>query len=216
MNYSAAGRAADRWMVECSRAAVDSGRRARSPWLVLLCVSNRGGGRGVFPPGRQDDCMDCRDVDPGSSWDFACTSAPGPCSQVARSSEARKRCASYGTVLPTTHLFARPLILRAGAMAGGLQWRNALARALKNEEGILRTSLSSQRRTFSSRPLNNYMSTHKRAQEAQWKLSNPTIQAFARNRRKFSSTPISRHNHLDPPKPGEEYISPTLHHRIPC
>jgi hypothetical protein len=33
------------------------------------------------------------------------------------------------------------------------------------------------------------------------------LPALARSRRRFSTTPIARHGHLDPPKPGEEYLS---------
>lgn len=35
-------------------------------------------------------------------------------------------------------------------------------------------------------------------------LPSASIPNFARSRRRFSSTPISRHGHLTPPKPGEE------------
>lgn len=35
-------------------------------------------------------------------------------------------------------------------------------------------------------------------------LPSASVPNFARSRRRFSSTPISRHGHLTPPKPGEE------------
>lgn len=33
------------------------------------------------------------------------------------------------------------------------------------------------------------------------------VTTFARARRRFSSSPIQRHGHLTPPKPGEEYVA---------
>lgn len=99
-------------------------------------------------------------------------------------------------------------------MAGGLQWRSALSRALKSEEVALRMPLPSQRRAFSSRSHSSttvFSRGRDRAQLArgsQWHQQSIAAQSFARNRRKFSTTLVSRHNHLDPPKPGEESVCP--------
>ncbi|KAK3201121.1 hypothetical protein GRF29_213g1142678 [Pseudopithomyces chartarum] len=100
-------------------------------------------------------------------------------------------------------------------MAGGLQWRNALARALKSEEVTRRSPLpvQLQRRAFSAQApparSTSFLQAHIQSPSQtrcsqQWRQQSLPAQSFAPNRRKFSTTPIARHNHLDPPKPGEE------------
>ncbi|KAL5408142.1 hypothetical protein PMIN06_001871 [Paraphaeosphaeria minitans] len=105
---------------------------------------------------------------------------------------------------PTTTIFAPRLSLQAGAMSARLQWPSALSRALKTEQRPLTTPLSLPRRAFSSRTTCTRVQTPWTSQHPQCQTPAFTLGPFTRNRRKFSSTPIPRHNHLDPPAPGEE------------
>ncbi|KAK7189758.1 2fe-2s iron-sulfur cluster binding domain protein [Paraphaeosphaeria sporulosa] len=89
-------------------------------------------------------------------------------------------------------------------MPARLQWPSALSRALRTDQQALTTPPSLSRRAFSSRTTSTRVQTPWRSQSPQWTSTSGTLPPFAQNRRKFSSTPIPRHNHLDPPKPGEE------------
>lgn len=131
------------------------------------------------------------------------------------------RCKPSSPQLPISAL---QLSLRTSAMAGGLQWRNALARALKSEEVTRRSPLpvQLQRRAFSAQApparSTSFLQAHIQSPSQtrcsqQWRQQSLPAQSFAPNRRKFSTTPIARHNHLDPPKPGEECVSLSLY---PC
>lgn len=94
--------------------------------------------------------------------------------------------------------------------------RGVCLQALRSAEGRVAGSRSASwnMRTFSSQP-SNWTSgiCQKSAQFPAGARSLPqqpsrivtyAIPSWLRNRRQFSSSPASRHGHLDPPRPGEE------------
>lgn len=74
------------------------------------------------------------------------------------------------------------------------------------------TSRSIQARSFSSaaRQSNSPFSfaLWQGCNEASWRRRRPDLETrnMPRGRRRFATTPVVQHGHLDPPKPGEEYV----------
>ena len=104
---------------------------------------------------------------------------------------------------PRLHTFF-PLCIfpRAGAMAGRVPWSALGVRALKRQQ------TDPQRRLLSlqspSSAVTRRVQTSSHANLPRRTQSGP-MQCFVRSQRSFSITPVSRHGHLDPPKPGEGY-----------
>ena len=196
--------AADRSRAGCSTGAADSGRPSRSPWLELSCRDLR-----IFGCGEQA-------ID-GFPRRWLCRRGVIRASLTSHGSR-NYRC----TCCVAIHAVARnftPSLPSRTIMAS----RRACLDVLRRSEPISRSSsASSSLRNFSSQS-RNWASAPRAVTTAKRRISpwsqqcSSTQEATSqilRHHRQFSSSPASRHGHLEPPRPGEECATNSHSHAL--